>query len=515
MLHSFSRGLRRVAGTAGLLVLLALIISPAATAATPGTFTTLASSPNPVNNVAVDPATNIIYAQQFGGTGFYSYNPSTDTWTTLATAPLSQGNNGGGAYLNGKIYTVYTGNSSQMGVYDIATNTWTTTTNPLGQGTGNIVASGGLLYLVVGTSFVSYDPATNTTTTLAAAPGFPDSNCPGCGFQRWGALAVYNGKIYGTQGNSHNGFAVYDIASNSWTELPLVPGGTVLGGAIDPITGTYYAYGTYGGSNFYAFDIASGAWTTLTFPYNNLDDGGLAYVSTPGLQGIYATYGEGSTGFTRFNTPAPASVSLKKSASHSRVTVGHGFSYTLKATNSGGFAADAVTVIDKLPSQVKLDKATASQGTCSGTTTVTCNLGTLDAGASATVTLKVTAKKAAKTKNTATLSTTSPNASTATSSSADVTIIAPALKLSVTPHSATAGRVTCYAFKATSGGKAVHGAKVALGGHRATTSKAGKARLCLSLTKGTHHARVTKSGYKAATAAIRVHAAAAPPAFTG
>ena len=34
-----------------------------------------------------------------------------------------------------------------------------------------------------------------------------------------------------------------------------------------------------------------------------LDDGGMAYVATPGLQGIYAVQGEQGTGFVRFVTP--------------------------------------------------------------------------------------------------------------------------------------------------------------------------------------------------------------------
>ncbi len=47
-----------------------------------------------------------------------------------------------------------------MGVYDIATGKWSTITNPLGDGTGDITAAGGLLYLVDALAFVSYDPAT-------------------------------------------------------------------------------------------------------------------------------------------------------------------------------------------------------------------------------------------------------------------------------------------------------------------------------------------------------------------
>jgi hypothetical protein len=49
------------------------------------------------------------------------------------------------------------------------------------------------------------------------------------------------------------------------------------------------------------------------------------------------------------------------------------------------------TVVDTLPPQVALVTAVPSQGTCSGTTTVTCALGTINVSASATVTITVTA----------------------------------------------------------------------------------------------------------------------------
>jgi hypothetical protein len=248
--------------------------------------------------VAVDPTTNLIYAQQYSGFNFYRFNPKTDHWKTLTAAPIAQDNNGGGAYLKGKIYTVYTSNATQMGVYNIATGKWKTTSNPLGLGTGNITAVGGLLYLIEGSTFISYNPATKATHTLATPPFSVDS---------WAGIAPYRGKIYAQQGDCScdSAFATYNIATNKWKHLPRLPAEAVLGAAIDPVTGTFYAYGPYGGHRFYRFRIATGTWSTRKFPYNNLDDGGLAYVSTPGLQGIYATYGQRNTGFTRFVTKAP------------------------------------------------------------------------------------------------------------------------------------------------------------------------------------------------------------------
>ncbi len=147
------------------------VAGTAAAAPPVGSFQKRASSPQPVNNVAVDPTTNMIYAQQFEGKGFYRYNPRTNKWTTLAKAPINQGNNGGAAYVKGKIYTVYTENEHPDGgvrhrhrhVVDDhqPSGGWAPGISPL---------TWALLYLVDGTDFISYDPATDTTQTLATPP---------------------------------------------------------------------------------------------------------------------------------------------------------------------------------------------------------------------------------------------------------------------------------------------------------------------------------------------------------
>ena len=272
-----------------------IAVGSAAAAPRVGTFQKRAPSPKPVNNLVVDPSTNMIYAQQYNGTAFYRYDPKTNKWTKLAKSPIPQGDNGGAAYLDGKIYTAYTEDGTVMGVYDIATGKWSLTANPLEfDGTGDITAVGKLLYLVEYKTLVSYNPATHKRRRLADPP---------FDFSPWGGLAPYKGMIYGDSGDGSGDFGAYDIATNTWTELPGVPDGAVLGAAIDPVTGTFYTYGDYHGDNFYRYDIATGAWlSTLTFPYTNLNDGGMAYVSAEGLQGIYATYGQGSKGFTRYVT---------------------------------------------------------------------------------------------------------------------------------------------------------------------------------------------------------------------
>ena len=411
-------------------LLVAGVFAPGAQAAT-GEFQALASSPVSITSVAVDSTTNLIYAQENQGTSFFRYDPRTNAWTELETSPISSGNNGGGTYLNGKIYTSYTNNSGLLGVYDIASNTWTTITNPLGLGTADITALGEAIYMVDGTSFIKYNPATEVTTPLANAPEFAALECSE-GFERWGGLQPHNGKIYGTQGNGCAGFAVYDVASDTWTELPQVPGeeGAVAGSALDPVSGTYFAVGGYGGRNLYRYDIAGNSWTTATLPFEEAEgvgDTGMAYVSLPGLRGIYTAQGENGPEFVRYTTPEPpADLSLTQSASVTTATIGHQFTYTIGVTNNGPNEARNVNVSDSLPSNVTLVSSAATQGSCSGTSAVTCSLGTLANGGSATITITVTAGAVGTATNTASVSSDAPDPSTANNSATTTTAITPA-----------------------------------------------------------------------------------------
>ena len=89
-------------------------------------------------------------------------------------------------------------------------------------------------------------------------------------------------------------------------------------------------------------------------------------------------------------TPAAsADLSLVKSDSPDPVIQGQNLTYTLTVANAGPSAATQVVVNDGLPSGVSLVSATPSQGSCTGTTDVSCQLGTINAGQSATITLVV------------------------------------------------------------------------------------------------------------------------------
>jgi len=94
-------------------------------------------------------------------------------------------------------------------------------------------------------------------------------------------------------------------------------------------------------------------------------------------------------------------LSIAKTASAGTVGVGQTLDYTLTIVNHGPATATSVTVTDALPSGFALISATPSQGTCSGTTTVTCSAGTMVNGATVTVVLHGTATAQGPLSNTA------------------------------------------------------------------------------------------------------------------
>jgi uncharacterized repeat protein (TIGR01451 family) len=144
--------------------------------------------------------------------------------------------------------------------------------------------------------------------------------------------------------------------------------------------------------------IAAGAQATVTI------------VITPGLTGILSNtaavsvssatndlffFDNSSTASTTVGAAASANLFLTKTDTPDPVVVGSNLTYTLTVGNIGPNSAASVVVTDTLPANVSFVSSTASQGTCSGTAIVTCNLGTLATEASATVTIVVTPQAAA------------------------------------------------------------------------------------------------------------------------
>jgi serine protease len=141
---------------------------------------------------------------------------------------------------------------------------------------------------------------------------------------------------------------------------------------------------------------------------------------------------------------ASTDMGIAIAGSPSSLIIGGNVTYSITVTNNGPNGTTNVKVTDALPAGVTFVSATPSQGTCSGADTVICNLGAMNNGSAATISLVVatTAANAALTNIasvTSDLTDTTPGNNTATASTV-VNNPVPAVS-SLSPASATPGGV--------------------------------------------------------------------------
>ena len=110
------------------------------------------------------------------------------------------------------------------------------------------------------------------------------------------------------------------------------------------------------------------------------------------------------TGTITNDDGAVIDLSMTKNAGPGPFFTGQTVNYTLTVSNAGPNTATAATVTDVLPAGTTFVSATPSQGTCTAAATVTCSLGALNNGATATIALRVTPTVAGMVSNTATVS---------------------------------------------------------------------------------------------------------------
>ncbi len=128
-------------------------------------------------------------------------------------------------------------------------------------------------------------------------------------------------------------------------------------------------------------------------------------------------------------SPSQSDVAILKTASPEPVNLNTNLAYTLQVTNNGPAVAQGVTVTDILPSTVTFSSVSipASQGSCTGTTTVTCTLGSVSVGGLVIITINVNAAtftgSGTLTSNTATVSSTTSDPNLTNNSSTAISTI--------------------------------------------------------------------------------------------
>jgi uncharacterized repeat protein (TIGR01451 family) len=138
------------------------------------------------------------------------------------------------------------------------------------------------------------------------------------------------------------------------------------------------------------------------------------------------------------------------------VVLGGDLTYTIKVSNLSALTATGVRLSDTLPAGSTLVSASASTGTCSGVNPVTCELGSVASGASATVTIVIKPPAVRAITNTANVTANEPDVNIGNNSASQATLVDFA-DLSVTAAALqgfvnTGGRVTYVLAASNNGG---------------------------------------------------------------
>ena len=136
---------------------------------------------------------------------------------------------------------------------------------------------------------------------------------------------------------------------------------------------------------------SAGSYPAITLTVNVANNAAAGVTNTVTVSGGGESNAANDTASDPTTVVAVADVSITKSVvGGPPFAAGANRTYTVSVVNSGPGSASNVTVTDVLPAGTTFVSATPSQGSCSGTTTVTCTIGALVNGGSATISLVLT-----------------------------------------------------------------------------------------------------------------------------
>jgi uncharacterized repeat protein (TIGR01451 family) len=135
---------------------------------------------------------------------------------------------------------------------------------------------------------------------------------------------------------------------------------------------------------------ANGATATVTIVVTPTVAGAITNTASVGGGVTDPSPGNNSSSVTTTVAEPQAGLAIGKTASARSVQAGTDLTYTITVTNNGPQGATGVIVTDPLPAGTTFKSASASQGSCSGTDTVSCALSSLANAGTATVTIVIT-----------------------------------------------------------------------------------------------------------------------------
>ncbi|HKA39561.1 MAG TPA: choice-of-anchor Q domain-containing protein, partial [Burkholderiales bacterium] len=137
-----------------------------------------------------------------------------------------------------------------------------------------------------------------------------------------------------------------------------------------------------------------------------------------------AEYQAGTDPSNPNSTPPVVGLSLSVQDTPDPVVVGGNLSYTIVVTNSSPNAASNVVLTNTLPASVTLTSPLQpTLGSCSGTTTITCNFGTIGAFLTASVVIGVTPTAEGLVSNSASITTSSFDPNTSDNTATNLTTV--------------------------------------------------------------------------------------------
>ena len=227
--------------------------------------------------------------------------------------------------------------------------------------------------------------------------------------------------------------------------------------------------------------------------------------------------------------PPPPTIDLQiqKTDSPNPVNVGGTLTYTLTARNNGPSTATQVVITDSLPATVTYLSSSSTQGTCSRSgQVVTCAIGTMAAGATVTVTIRVRPLQPGTILNATAIVGAEAETNTANNRDEEPTQVRPVRRaavvmcLTVSTKTLRVGKQSTIRAVVTRPGKRVPGVRVVANGagirKSGVSDKQGVVRISVKPARvGNVQLRITGQPGSCASRRIGVSGAVKRPPFTG